>query len=265
MIKLIAVDLDGTLLTDKGEMHQRFKNIIPDLNDSNIIFAAASGRLYGTLKRNFQHIKSKILFICHNGALIEFNDESEPIFESIMNPNIVLEVLYFLQELGVEIYLCSKEHAFLHNPSKEISRKFVDCDVKVKEVDALSRVSESIYRIGVFQPDGIRPEVIEKVKNRFGNILGCHLGGEIWLDIINKDIDKGTAIKLIQKKFNISAEETMVFGDYCNDLPMFSTARYSYAMANAPGYIKNAANFEAPSNNDHGVMHIILKEILEGI
>ena len=74
--------------------------------------------------------------------------------------------------------------------------------------------------------------------------------------------NKGTAIDIIQKKFNISKKETMVFGDYLNDLEMMSTGKYSFAMKNAHPLLKEHCNFTAESNNDNGVIKAIKKYVL---
>lgn len=262
MISLIATDLDGTLLNNKGEMHETLSNIILKLNKKNIIFCAASGRLYGTLKRNFEHIHSKILFICHNGALIQYGDTNLTIFESLIDSTLAYETVDFLKSLDAETYLCDKENAYLNNPSKEILEKFTECDVNIKEVENYKKIGSNIYRIGVFQSSGIDQQIINKLELRFGDKLSFQRGGDIWLDIVNRGIDKGEAIKIVQDKFNITKDETMVFGDYYNDIPMFSKAYYSYAMSNAPEEIKKRAKFIAPSNEENGVIQVIMKEVL---
>lgn len=262
MIKLIATDLDGTLLNNNGEFHQALNDTIIKLSNKNIIFCAASGRLYGTLKRNFKDIQAKVLFICHNGALIQYSDTNSSIFERILDKMLVIELLDFLNSLNVEIYLCDKESAYLKKPSKKIMEKFIECDVSVEEIDALQLQSSNIYRIGIFQPNGIENHIIEKLELKFGNRISLQRGGKIWLDIVSNGISKGIALKIIQDRFKICKEETMVFGDYYNDTPMFSEALYCYAMSNAPKDVKEKANFIAPSNEENGVIQVIKKEVL---
>lgn len=263
MVNLIATDIDGTLLNNKGELHESFKEVILKLNNKNILFCVASGRLYGTLKKNFEHIDSKILFICHNGALIQYSDTNSAIFEELIDNTVASEIVDFLKTLNVEIYLCDKESAYLNCPSKAITEKFNECDVSIAEVDDLKSIQCNLYRIGVFQSSGIKQEIIKKLELRFGDKVSFQRGGDVWLDIMSKGIDKGKAIEIIQNKFNISKMETMVFGDYYNDIPMFSKAFYSYAMANSPEDVKKRANFIAPSNDENGVLQIITKEILK--
>ena len=84
--------------------------------------------------------------------------------------------------------------------------------------------------------------------------------GDCWIDMNKKGQSKADSVVFLQKKLGISEEETMVFGDSDNDLPMFKHAYYSYAMKNADHFIKSKARFVTEEDNDHdGVMKTIQK------
>ena len=87
------------------------------------------------------------------------------------------------------------------------------------------------------------------------------VSGDIWLDITSKNINKGVAIKEIQELLGINYEETVVFGDYLNDLEMMESGYYSYAMKNAHDDLKKVARFIAKSNDENGVVEAI-KELI---
>jgi hypothetical protein len=105
--------------------------------------------------------------------------------------------------------------------------------------------------------DGINSAIVEYLKKNLNDELEFVVSGDKWIDIMNKGISKGNAIKILQEKFNINKKGTMVFGDYYNDLTMFKAAQHSYAMMNAPEDVKTHADFVAESNNDDGVYNII--------
>ena len=88
------------------------------------------------------------------------------------------------------------------------------------------------------------------------------VSGSVWIDINNKGINKGDAVKKLQKDLNISYDETMVFGDYLNDAEMMASCNHSYAVANAHEEIKKMAKFIAPSNKKNGVLSTIENVIL---
>ena len=73
MIKLIATDMDGTLLNDNGNINEKIFDLIQSLNEKDIKFAAASGRFYSQLSKNFEKVNTDMIFIAHNGALVKYN------------------------------------------------------------------------------------------------------------------------------------------------------------------------------------------------
>jgi hydroxymethylpyrimidine pyrophosphatase-like HAD family hydrolase len=83
------------------------------------------------------------------------------------------------------------------------------------------------------------------------------LSGENWVDLTENDVNKGTALSVLQKKFEILPSETMVFGDYLNDYDMMKYAEYSYAMANAHPDLKAVCKYETASNDENGVVKAI--------
>ncbi|MEO7768325.1 MAG: HAD hydrolase family protein, partial [Ferruginibacter sp.] len=94
--------------------------------------------------------------------------------------------------------------------------------------------------------------------------LQVKVSGNIWLDLSHKLANKGRAIEVLQKKFGIDFEETMVFGDYLNDLEMMQQAAFSFAMENAHPDIKKVSRFVTKSNEDHGVT-VVLLEMLDSM
>ncbi|OED35868.1 hypothetical protein AB832_05970 [Flavobacteriaceae bacterium (ex Bugula neritina AB1)] len=91
--------------------------------------------------------------------------------------------------------------------------------------------------------------------------LKVKVSGEIWLDLSHMNANKGYALQKLQKTLNISTEETMVFGDYNNDLEMMGQAKYSFAMENAHPNIKAQANYSTKTNDENGVEYILSKMI----
>ena len=100
--------------------------------------------------------------------------------------------------------------------------------------------------------NGVNQAIVDYLEENLNDMLEFVVSGGKWIDIMNKGINKGKAIKILQEKFNIDEKNTMVFGDYYNDLTMFKAAHHSYAMGNAPEDVKKHAKFIAESNNKDG-------------
>ena len=257
IIKLIATDMDGTLLNDKGKIDEKIFGMIQDLNKKDIKFAVASGRFYSQLSVNFKKVNTDMIFIAHNGALIKHNKKGKTLYSNNIAKEEIEHVINLNPQLGEEVFLAGENEAFVVNPSKVILNELTGVDVPVVILDSFNQLKSSIYKITYYMAEGVKADIVEYLNEKLDDKLELVVSGYKFIDIMNKGISKGSAIKILQEKFQINQKNTMVFGDYYNDVAMFKAAHYSYAMENAPEDVKKHANFIAESNNNHGVYNVI--------
>lgn len=259
MIKLIASDMDGTLLNNKGELPEEFYRVFEELKQRNILFAAASGRQYFTLAKTFEKVMNDMIFIAENGTMVVYKGEELAV--SGLNKQMAAELVKRGRTIeSADIVVCTKTGAYVekNHPSfiKEVEKYYVRYQV----IEDLLQVKGEILKVTLYDAKGA-----EKNSNiYFDDIredLQICLAGENWLDMMPKGIHKGIAIKELQQQLQISYEETAAFGDYLNDTEMLKNAYYSYAMENAHPELKEIARFSAKSNEDNGVIEKI-KEII---
>ncbi|MCX7883751.1 MAG: HAD family hydrolase [Caloramator sp.] len=261
MIKLIATDLDGTLLNDKGQIDKKLKSLLKILKLKNIKFVPTSGRLYSTLCTNFKDYGDDLIIAAINGAVIQYNNNGKIIYENPINREMCFESVNALMKLDMdfEIYITCKNINYLLSENHELIKIFKNSDADVSIIQDYYDIDEDIFKIGIFKTSGFSKEDVDRIKSATNNRFEYAVSGSAWLDITNKDVNKGNAIKILQKIFDIKEEETLVFGDYYNDISMFKRAYYSYAMGNAPHDVKAKARFIAPDNNNNGVIKVIEK------
>lgn len=257
MIKLIATDMDGTLLDDSGDINEKMFDLIHSLDKKDIKFAAASGRFYSQLSKNFEKVNSDMIFIAHNGALVKYNNGGNMLYSSSIGKKEVDHVIKLNPQLGEELFLAGENKAYIINPSKTMLDEFTSHQVSVVIINSFSEIKTPIYKITYYMAEGVNSHIMEYLGENLDNTLEYVVSGDKWIDIMNKGISKGSAIKTLQEEFKIEEKDTMVFGDYYNDLTMFKAAHYSYAMENAPEDVKKHANFIAQSNNANGVYNVV--------
>jgi Cof subfamily protein (haloacid dehalogenase superfamily) len=257
MIKLIATDMDGTLVNDNGNINEKIFDLIHTLNGKGIEFAAASGRFYSQLSKNFEKVNTDMILIAHNGALVKYNNKGKTLYSNSIAKEEIEYVVNLNPQLGEELFLAGENEAYIVNPSEDMLSKFASYGVPVVILKSFSEIKKPIYKITYYMSEGVNSSITDYVKENLNDKLEFVVSGDKWLDIMNKGISKGSAIKILQEKFNINHRNTMVFGDYYNDLTMFKAAHYSYAMENAPEDVKKHANFVAESNNEDGVYNVI--------
>lgn len=259
-IKLIASDMDGTLLTSGHSLPPDFFEILDELQKRNIMFVAASGRPYYTLYDNFNPSSNKISYISENGACVVENGEIS--YKNTLSRKHLCKVIDICKDIeDIYVILCGTKGAHILNLpelvneiGKYYSRKFV--------VDDLKNVQDDIFKIGICDMKTPNKNSYKKLYPALKDELSMVVSGELWIDVMNIGINKGVALENIQNQFGIQPEETMVFGDFYNDIEMLSKAKYSFVMENANDDMKIHGKYIAKNNNEYGVTEAIKKYIL---
>ncbi len=255
-VKLVAVDMDGTLLNSKKELPGDFYPVFNKLRKQDILFAIASGRQYYNLVAEVAPVKENIIFIAENGSYVVHNNK-----EILLQP-LERSLAYSLIETArgikdVEIILCGKKQAYIENSDPRFLQH-VDMyyNKRITVNDLLQVENDEVLKIALCDFGGSEQNSYSHFKH-LENEIQVKVSGTLWLDLSDKLANKGRAVKAIQQLYNIGYNETMVFGDYMNDLEMLQEGYFSYAMANAHPEVKAAARFLAESNDDNGVMKVI--------
>lgn len=263
MIKLVASDIDGTLLVEGTDgINPEIFEVIQGLKEKGVVFAAASGRQYCSMKKLFAPVKNDIMFIADNGSGII--SRGSELFASIMDRALLEELVREIRNLKDCYIVISdrKGECYLEQKNKELE-DFLEngYHYDIHRVEDVLKAPIEITKCSIYKKQGIlklAPEYIEKYRGK----LNVAIAGDIWLDFMNLDADKGKALKRIQDTLHILPEETMAFGDNMNDLGMLRMAGESYAVENAADAVKAEAKHIAGSHTEDGVLKV-LKQLLE--
>ncbi len=258
MIKLIVTDLDGSLLTDDKEISEDFWQVEERLHKNGVTFAVASGRPLHNIAMEFKAIKDRTYFISDNGAYIVYRDEE--LLIKPLNKNIVNEFIAVTRGLDNAFpVLCGKQIAFLEDCDDELLKVATQYYQEYEIVKNLEDISAPVLKISICDFKDPYTNSYPHFK-QYENDYKVAVAGTRWLDITAFDADKGNAVKLLQQRLGIRYDETMVFGDYLNDLQLMKAGKYSYAMKNAQPEIIEAANFITKhTNNEDGVVKTIIE------
>ncbi|WP_136480712.1 HAD family hydrolase [Cognatitamlana onchidii] len=257
-VKLVVTDMDGTLLNEHNEVSTKFLNQFEELRNHNIHFVAASGRQYQSIVGKLYSIKDDISIIAENGGILDFENKKEVLFKlSSYQINSTVKAIRAIE--GAHIVLCGKKTAYIESRDDAFISKFKMYYSDYEIVRDLTRVKDDEFiKIAVYHFDSSELYVKPFLKN-IDHQLKVLVSAQNWLDIALSEVDKSYGLQLLQQKLKIKTEETMVFGDYNNDLNMLKLANFSYAMENAHANVKQVANYETKSNVNQGVEYILEK------
>lgn len=256
MIKLIASDMDGTLLDSNKNINKEFYEVLDKINDKNIVFAAVSGRDLFSLKTVFKDAEHDIVYASNNGNLISYKDEI--LFENYIEEEKLKKLIPIIRKTSKHNTIYSSKDC-IYSESILPSILGIRWKLKVKIVKDISKIDDKILKVSIFGNEKIIQRGLDAVEHMKDELMIAP-SGKTCFDICRLGGNKKQAIELLQAKFKVKYDETMVFGDHMNDLEMMESAYYSYAMENAKEDVKRNARFIAKNNDENGVVEAI-KEI----
>ncbi len=264
-IKLIAIDMDHTLLNDQGELPESFTQQVLALKEQGINVAIASGRPLYTLQDMFSHLVDDLIFVSDNGAAITHHNEQ--LYNAIIQPEDYKKLMNFTLKQtdvhGIPI-LCALDAAYISKQYDQFDQVYRTFYSEINYYEDFSTVDAIANKFTIYTPQN---DAVEQFNTIYAKPLkdqfSATTSGKEWIDIMKKGIHKGNAMHFLAENFNISTNQMMAFGDNYNDMEMLAAVHHSYAMDNAHDDIKTQANFIAPSNNDLGVSQII-QRLLDG-
>ena len=256
MIKLVAVDVDGTFMRDDYTYaEERFKKILARMKNSGCNFVVASGNQYYQLRDIFGKYGGEISYVSDNGAYVEARGEL--IFAADIPKAAVNRAVDVCKEIpDVKNFMCGVKSAYCERGSvpEDIFNFMSKYMPKMIWVDDLKKVDDQILKFALLVPEEETYDYYKILREKLGDNLTPTTSGHGSIDLIIPGLHKASGIKRLVEKFGITAAECAAFGDSGNDVEMLNFCGESYAMANAAREAKDAAKYICPANNDDGVI-----------
>lgn len=262
MYKCIITDMDGSLLNSQKELPSDLYEVIDDCIDKGIEFAIGSGRSYSNLVFMFESIKDKISFICDNGAYVI--SKNKVLYTSAIPTD---KVEFFVKEgrkdSQVITILCTTTTSYFENYdtiSEEAMDEIMHFYPNCTNVDDLLHINEDVLKICYLDLRGAENTIYQQLLP-YSSDPRVVLSAAVWVDVVNLDVNKGLGVEKLQNEFDCTHADTVVFGDYLNDLEMFQQATTSYAPSNAHEDIKELAT-EVIGHHDDWSIITKIKELI---
>ena len=261
MIKLIATDMDGTFLDSNKRFDFEFIDIFYELKKRDIKFVVASGNQYYRLFQKFVPLSEQIYFIAENGCFIAKG--ARQLYCNIIENEDLIKIKNVLANYKeLVIVLCGRKGAYILNKNLKYKNEIIKYYCNYRFVDSFDDIDDDIMKVSIYDQNEKINEIIKIVEKLLPDHIKIVTSGNAWMDIQNKNINKGIGMAFLQSLYNIKHEECMAFGDQMNDYELLQQVKYGYAMENAVDSIKEIAYQVIDSNDNQGVIRKI-KEILE--
>lgn len=287
MYKLVAIDLDGTMLNSYGIVTENTKNTIKKVIENGAEVIIASGRPIDSIKSIAKEIGSENYFIAGNGALIYDIKNDKIIYEKYMSKLKVLEIIKICEENSISynvytdktILATSLKYNVLYyykeNLKKEESKKTNINIVKDMYEYVKNMQEDKFLKITICDDNKtVFNSIMKKIKRveEIEVLDVSHMSRKMirqgteeipieyyYTEISLANVDKWNAIEFLIKKLNIETEKVMTIGDNINDKKMIENAGLGIAMKGSTPVVTNVADDIAESNNEEGVTKILQK------
>ena len=242
MIRLIATDVDGTLIPEGSSNPDPYiEETLLELIDSGINVAIASGRSYESIVGVFPKLRDRAIFISNNGACVTRKDKT--IYSNVIDKVLVKDVVRYIRNLPESRILVTTED---ESYSETSDKEFVDWirngyKINLKLVDDVLKIEKPIVKLAMHLKTIDAAIASKEAVDYFGERIAIMGAGAYWVDFIGKSVDKGNAVIKLQKELGITMEETASFGDNLNDIGLIRSAGYGYAVADAREELKAVA------------------------
>lgn len=256
-IKLVASDMDGTLLDSNKQLPSDFMAWVR--NHPDIKTVIASGRQYYTLVKDFLPIKDELIYVAENGGFVFEKDKI--IYSNEMAKEDIRICLALIENIeGLTPIVCGAKSAYMKQAEENIYRETAMYYARLRLVENLyeAALQDTVVKIAIF----VDEKKAEPAMQYFAGLdehLAAVLSGDSWIDLSNGTVNKGIAVEAIQKKYGIDKTESMAFGDYLNDVGLIKSCGESYCMENGHPDLKALAKYVTASNDDNGVMKVLQK------
>ena len=224
-IRLIASDMDATLLDGHSQLPPDFLHLVQELAGQDILFAAASGRPLYKLEEMFAPVLEQTLLVADNGGAVRWRGKD--LFVSRMEPEIWHRLTACAEENGDSFVVCGLENAYLRPCDRCYDAVYRNFYNRIAYVSDLYTIDAAVDKFTIYLPQDNAQEVYEKVYGpRFGQELAVAVSGKCWIDVTNPGVTKGKAVERLSRLLDIPSGAMMAFGDTYNDIEMLEAVGY---------------------------------------
>ena len=287
MYKLVAIDLDGTMLNSYGMVTENTKQVIKNTINKGTEVIIASGRPIDSIKTIAKEIGSENYFIAGNGALIYDIKKDEIIYEKFMNKQKVLEIIKICEENSISYNIYTEKTIISKGLKYNVLYYYKENLKKEENKKTNITIVEDVYEYikNLENEKFLKITVCDETKSVFNSIIRklrtvedidvldvLHMSRKMikqgtedvpieyyYTEISLKDVDKWNAIEYLANKMNISKDEIIAIGDNINDKEMIENAKVGIAMGQSTPVITEIADFVTSNNNEDGVAKALEK------
>lgn len=267
--RLLALDLDDTLLDENSRISSRNRETIQKALEKGIRLVIATGRMFKTSVPYLSELglNDDRPIINYHGALVKKSRSKEILLQRPIDKDIALSIAEEGERSKLHVSFFVDDDLYVGKETEQSRFYQTLAKIEVNEVGCLSKfIEEQDYRptkMSIIRWDGTLDATEDKLKERFGSKLSILQSRPYFLEITDRQATKGQTLQWFAEREGIKREEIIAFGDGHNDLDMISYAGLGIAVANARPALLEVADYITTSNNEDGVAAALERFVLD--
>ncbi|MFO7636727.1 MAG: Cof-type HAD-IIB family hydrolase [Clostridia bacterium] len=263
MYRMIAVDIDGTLLNSQGRITEKTVDVVRRVRERGVHFVLCTGRPVQGILDIYRYLSLDSPLIAYNGGMVLLRPDDRPIFEKALTQDDTRSIIALSNQYDVTAVIWHESRLYVTKMNE-----------KAAEYGSLSRVEPLLLENdGIFSANGATKilftgevprirEIEGALKPLIGPSVNMHTSQPYFLEFVHADVSKSIAMEILGNHLDIPRKEMMALGDGFNDLSMIEYAGLGVAMGNAPDEVRKKAGFVTLSCDEDGLAYAIEKFIL---
>lgn len=267
--KLIAIDMDGTLLNSNNQVSERTRDAIEKAKNKGTHIVLSTGRVLKSALSYSQTLNLRNPIVACNGAII-VDEATNIIYQRPMDNNLVKEIVNLARAKDIYYHFYDESKFYSHIRVEEVVKFYnegsentsIDIEVFDDIEEIIQLKNPNVYKFLFIDDNKNKLQSLRAELNRFENI-GTSSSWSNNIEAMDFNVSKGEALRELCTKLKIRPDEVIAIGDSENDLSMLHFAGLGVAMGNGGEAIKKQADYITDSNDKDGVAKVIEKFVLE--
>jgi Cof subfamily protein (haloacid dehalogenase superfamily) len=260
-IKLVAIDLDDTLLHDDLKISLRAKNDIREAMARGITVTLATGRMFAAAIPYAKELELDVPLITYQGAMVKYTD-GQLVFHQTIPLELAQQVVNFIRPYGHHINVYVNDELFMEKDSPEGRSYVAVTKVPPRFVESFDKLWAEPTKLVIIAEEQELEVLAQRLTQEFGTALNVTRTLSHLLEVTHCKVTKGTALKALTESLELQPQQVMAIGDSLNDIEMIQFAGLGVAMANSVPQLKEYARYITLTNNEDGVAEVLEKFVL---
>ncbi len=254
-IKLLALDLDGTIVTEFTQISPQVQHAIRKAMEKGVYITLATGREYQITVEFARQLQVNAPIICYQGALIQDYHTNRPLMAHYIPADLSRRIIRFARAHKLPMVLYNSQMSYTELPSSLMRQTFQQANTPIVVVHNLLGLllNRLPLKFLFIQPEDENAAVLNLLTQEFGTALTITTTWQTMVEATIPHISKGEALRQLAKHLNVPLSQTMAIGDQDNDISMIEAAGLGVAIGNATSGVKQVADAVAPPITNDGV------------